>query len=66
MIASDSSKIVILLMSLRSVYSQEVVVTVQGRLRGEVNDGYVSFNSIPYATINEDAGKFKVRNFSLH
>ncbi|KAG6442071.1 hypothetical protein O3G_MSEX002100 [Manduca sexta] len=38
----------------------DVLVTVQGMLRGEEHDGYTSYTGIPYATVPRNNGRFKV------
>lgn len=43
-----------------TVKPKNVVVTAQGKLRGEAHDGYVSYTGIPYAAVTENAGRFKV------
>ncbi|KAG6442070.1 hypothetical protein O3G_MSEX002100 [Manduca sexta] len=37
----------------------DVLVTVQGMLRGEEHDGYTSYTGIPYATVPRNNGRFK-------
>ncbi|KAJ2944716.1 hypothetical protein O0L34_g4074 [Tuta absoluta] len=47
------------LLYLEVVVSEDIVLTVQGSLRGVSNDGYTSYLGIPYATISGDEGTFK-------
>lgn len=51
----------LLVMWMVSFSEQAEVITAQGRIRGETHQGYVSYNGIPYASVNNTTGRFKVR-----
>ncbi|XP_028171873.1 acetylcholinesterase-like [Ostrinia furnacalis] len=42
-----------------STAEQAELITAQGRIRGEMHQGYVSYNGIPYASGNDTTGRFK-------
>lgn len=55
-------QMILVIMSLKTLLShQEVVITVQGKLRRESHEGYNSYAGIPYASVSGDDGIFKVR-----
>ncbi|KAL0868813.1 hypothetical protein ABMA27_007177 [Loxostege sticticalis] len=49
----------LLVMWMVSFSEQAEVITAQGRIRGETHQGYVSYNGIPYASVNNTTGRFK-------
>lgn len=54
------SQVALILMSLNTILCyQDVVVTVQGKLRGDYHKGYISYAGIPYASVSGADGKFK-------
>lgn len=57
------SLLVILILEFLSLTEQHVISTAQGRLRGEVHEGYVSYRGVPYASVASPEGRFKVSGY---
>lgn len=54
------SQVALVMMSLNTILChQDIVVTVQGKLRGESHEGYTSYAGIPYASVSGTDGSFK-------
>lgn len=54
------AKIIMLLMLSLNETEQNVISIAQGKIRGMLRDGYVSYLGIPYASISGVNGRFKV------
>lgn len=54
-------QVILVTMSLKTVLCQDVLVTVQGKLRRESHEGYNSYAGIPYASVSRADDRFKAR-----